>query len=240
MNLKIGLFDSGVGGLNVLKEFIKKYPNNHYIYYGDTINVPYGDKDKKTLLKLASNIIKFFEEKEVDLIIIACGTVSSNCYNELKKITKIKIIDIISPTINYLKTLEFQKGLVIGTKRTIDSHIFKNNISNIIELETSLLVPMIEDNKIDDEIIKNYVNNNLDIEVLVFGCTHYPVLKNNFKKYLKNDVIYIDMGKVLVNMIDLSNNHKLIVDLYFTKIDNNLLLNIKKILDFDCNISLIR
>lgn len=238
--MKIGLFDSGVGGLNVLKEFIKKYPNNHYIYYGDTINIPYGDKDKNTLLNLASNIIHFFEEKKVDLIIIACGTVSSNCYNELKKITKIKIIDIISPTINYLKTLEFQKGLVIGTKRTIDSHIFKNNISNIIELETSLLVPMIEDNKIDDDIIKNYVNNNLDIEVLVFGCTHYPVLKNNFKKYLKNDVIYIDMGKVLVNMINLSNNHKLIVDLYFTKIDNNLLLNIKKILDFDYNISLIR
>ena len=73
--MKIGLFDSGIGGLNVLKEFILKYPNNEYLYYGDTLNVPYGDKDKDTLLKLTSKIIDFFVSKEVDLIIVACGTV---------------------------------------------------------------------------------------------------------------------------------------------------------------------
>ena len=124
--MRIGLFDSGVGGLNVLKEFIKKYPNNTYYYYGDTKNVPYGDKDKETLLKLSTNIIRFFEQKQVDLIVIACGTISASCYNELKKITNIKIIDIITPVISYLTSLKEKNISVFATKRTIESHIFKN------------------------------------------------------------------------------------------------------------------
>ena len=125
--MKIGLFDSGIGGLNVLKEFINKYPNNHYIYYGDTLNVPYGEKSKEELLMLSSKIIRFFEEKKVSLIIIACGTVSSNCLDELREKTSILIFDVINPTINYLKSKNFKNILVFGTNRTIDSHIFSKN-----------------------------------------------------------------------------------------------------------------
>ena len=154
--MKIGLFDSGIGGLNVLKEFIKKYPNNTYYYYGDTKNVPYGNKDKDTLLKLSINIINFFEKKQVDLIIIACGTISSNCYNELKKITNIPIYDIISPTIKYLNSANFKNILVFGTTRTIDSHVFKRSLSkNIFEVATPEFVPMIENSHVDTSIISN-------------------------------------------------------------------------------------
>ena len=85
--MKIGMFDSGIGGLTVLKEFIKKYPNNHYIYYGDTKNLPYGTKEKEELLKLVKPIISFFTKQKVDFIIIACGTISANCFFELKKIS---------------------------------------------------------------------------------------------------------------------------------------------------------
>ena len=236
--MKIGLFDSGLGGLNVLKEFIKKYPNNEYLYYGDTKNVPYGDKTKKELLKLASSIIKFFEEKCVDIIIIACGTVSSNCYSELKKITNIPIYDIISPTINYLKEIDNKKILLFGTKRTIDSHIFKKSIKDIIEVKTPEFVPMIESNNIDSLVIKKYLDSYPDIDILVLGCTHYPLLINEFKKYL-HEVEFIDMGIILVNKIKLDKETKFSLDLYFTKIDKYLVNNINDIIKVNYNLKKI-
>ncbi len=228
--MKIGMFDSGVGGLNVLKEFIKVYPNNQYYYYGDTKNIPYGDKDKETLLKLSINIIKFFIEKNVDLIIIACGTISSTCVKELRNITTIPILDIISPTIQYLKKNPANKILVFGTKRTIENHIFKNNLTNVIEVSTPEFVPMIENNHVDTLIIKSYLKNYLDIDILVLGCTHYPLLINEFKKYLKDNTKILDMGKILVNTIPLKNNSVSSIKLYFTKIDTVLEENIKKII----------
>ncbi len=228
--MKIGMFDSGVGGLNVLKEFIKVYPNNQYYYYGDTKNIPYGDKDKETLLKLSINIIKFFIEKNVDLIIIACGTISSTCIKELRNITTIPILDIISPTIQYLKKNPANKILVFGTKRTIENHIFKNNLTNVIEVSTPEFVPMIENNHVDTLIIKSYLKNYIDIDILVLGCTHYPLLINEFKKYLKDETKILDMGKILVNTIPLKNNSVSSIKLYFTKIDKVLEENIKKII----------
>ena len=228
--MKIGLFDSGIGGLNVLKEFINKYPNNNYYYYGDTLNIPYGNKDKVTLLKLATKIIRFFEEKKVEIIIIACGTVSSTCLKELRSITSIPIFDIISPTINYLKTINLKKILVFGTNRTINNHIFKNNIANVIEIATPEFVDMIENNQIDTNVIKRYLNDYKDIDVLVLGCTHYPILIPEFKKYLKDNVMIIDMGKIIVNNIDLSNNGEYKLEMYFTKINDILISNINKII----------
>lgn len=227
--MKIGLFDSGLGGINVLNELLKTYPNNEYIYYGDTKNLPYGNKTKVELLSFAKEIISFFEKKQVDLIIIACGTMSSNCLKEIKEMTNIKVIDIISPTINYLKEKEYNKILVFGTNRTIESHIFSNKLSNVIEISTPEFVPMIENNNIDETIIAKYLENNLDVDYLILGCTHYPLLISYFNKYLKNTKI-IDMGKVLIKNINLSNNCNSKISLYFTKIDNNLKENLNNII----------
>ena len=238
--MKIGLFDSGIGGLNVLKEFINKYPDNHYIYYGDTLNVPYGEKSKEELLNLSSKIIEFFEEKQVSLIIIACGTVSSTCLEELRKKTAIPIFDIISPTINYLKREKFKNILVFGTKRTIASHIFKNNLDNVVEVATPEFVIMLENNNIDTNTIKNYIDSNRNIDALVLGCTHYPLLIEEFKKYLDSGVAIIDMGKVLVNAISLKHNNTFKLEMYFTKIDDNLRLNINKIIKSDYLLNLIK
>lgn len=231
--MKIGMFDSGIGGLNVLKEFVNIYPNNSYYYYGDTKNVPYGDKDKNTLLELSTKIINFFEEKKVDLIIIACGTISSNCYNELKKITNIPIYDIISPVVNYINNSSLENILVFGTKRTIESHVFKNKLTkNVIEVATSEFVPMIESSKIDSLVIKKYFNNINNLDSLVLGCTHYPILIDYFKEYLDNNVEIINMGKILVNEISLSNDAKQEIKLYFSKIDDVLVNNINNIIKF--------
>ena len=237
--MRIGLFDSGVGGLNVLKEFLKKYPHNEYYYYGDTKNVPYGDKDKETLLNLSSNIIKFFEQKQVDLIIIACGTISSNCFEELKQITSIPLISVIEPTIAYVKGLKKEKIAVFGTRRTIDSHIFRNKLEqDILEIAPIEFVPMIEKNEIDTLVVKKYVDLLDDYDVLILGCTHYPLLMKEITKYLKKDIVIIDMGVCLVNQINLMNETKQIINLYFTKVDENLINNIDNILE--CEYSLIK
>ena len=113
--MKIGVFDSGIGGLTVLNKLIEKYPNNEYTYYGDIKNIPYGDKSIEELKELSSKIIDFLIEKKVDLIVIACGTISSNLSNYLKQKYSIKIIDIISPVINYLNNCDYEKIGVITT-----------------------------------------------------------------------------------------------------------------------------
>ena len=126
--MRIGMFDSGVGGLTVLKAFLKKHPNNEYVYYGDTKNVPYGNKTKEELLKLSTGIIKYLESKNVDIIIIACGTVSSNIYEELKQVTKIPLYSIIEEIPNYIEEKEYKHVTVMATSATINSHIFKQKI----------------------------------------------------------------------------------------------------------------
>ena len=184
--MKVGLFDSGIGGLSVLKKLIEKYPNNEYIYFGDTKNLPYGSKSKEELKILAKNNIEFLLKFNVDVIVIACGTVSSNCLDYLKESYNIPIIDIISPTINYLNSSSYNNIGVIATEATINSHIFKNKINkNIYEIATPKLVPLIEgtSNGNLNEVLKEYLNNYVDvIEVLVLGCTHYPLISPDIKK----------------------------------------------------------
>ena len=228
--MKIGMFDSGIGGLTVLKEFIKKYPNNHYIYYGDTKNLPYGTKEKEELLKLVKPIISFFSKQKVDFIIIACGTISANCFSELKKMTTIPIYDIITPTINYLTHNNYKSIAIFATNRTIDSHIFKDKLvdKDVLEIKTPEFVPMIENNKLDFSIIKNYCLQVLNYDILILGCTHYPLLINELKKYLSIPIL--NMAIPLLNSIEFSNDTNFKLELYFTKIDTNLINNIQKII----------
>ena len=228
--MKIGMFDSGIGGLTVLKEFIKRYPNNHYIYYGDTKNLPYGTKEKEELLKLVKPIISFFTKQKVDFIIIACGTISANCFFELKKMTTIPIYDIITPTINYLNHNNYKSLAIFATNRTIDSHIFKDKLiaKDLLEIKTPEFVPMIENNKLDLSIIKNYCLQVLNYDILILGCTHYPLLINELKKYLSIPIL--NMAIPLLNSIEFSNDTNFKLELYFTKIDTNLINNIQKII----------
>ncbi len=231
--MKIGMFDSGLGGLTILEEFVKKYPNNTYIYYGDTKNLPYGNKSKEELLNLVSSIISFFNQNHVDLIIIACGTISSTCLEEIKKMTNIPVYDIITPTIAYLKKLSITNIAIFATQATINTHVFKAGLQNknITEIATTELVPMIENNNIDIDIIKKYCNLITTTDVLVLGCTHYPLIKEYLTMYLPN-VLILNMAFPLLDSLKLSNNGINKVNLYFSKVDKLLENNIKKNLKF--------
>jgi len=242
--MRVGIFDSGIGGLTVLKTFIKEYPNNEYIYYGDTLNLPYGNKTKKELIELSDKDVAFLIDKNVDIIIIACGTISSNCLDYLKNKYNIPIYDIISPTLEYLNNSTYQNIGVIATNRTIDSHIFKNSLNkNIYEINTPQLVPLIESSNLDniENILDNYLKEYKNkIDILILGCTHYPIIYNNINKYLNNSVSLLDMSIPLINK--LSNNslssNKQIISIYYSKISDILIKNTKRILNQD-NINII-
>ena len=233
--MRVGIFDSGIGGLTVLKTLINKYPKNDYIYYGDTLNLPYGSKSIKELEELSSNDIEFLINKKVDIIIIACGTISSNCLSYLKNKYQIPIYDIINPTINYLNNTKYKNIGIIATERTIDSHIFKNNLNkNVFEIKTPTLVPLIENNNLDNinNIIDNYLKeykNKLDI--LVLGCTHYPIIKKDLDKYFNNKIEILDMSYPLLDKLKEDSSSS--INIYFSKLNNNIINNTKRILNQD-------
>ena len=239
--MKIGIFDSGIGGLTVLKNLYKNYPNNEYIYFGDTINLPYGNKTKKCLEELSSKDVEFLLNKKVDLIIIACGTVSSNCYEYLINKYNIPIYDIISPTIEYINNSNFLNIGIIATEATINSHIFKNNINknkNVYEIKAPKFVPIIENNTKDiDSAINEYLEKYKNkLELLVLGCTHYPIIKENLNNYFDSKVKLLDMSEPLLNKIN--NNNKSNITIYFSKLTKENIENTKKILNID-NIDII-
>ena len=219
--MRVGVFDSGMGGLTVLKSLIDKYPNNHYIYFGDTLNLPYGNKSIEELKKLSSHIVNFLIQKKVDIIIIACGTVSSNCYSYLKEKYDIPIYDILTPTIDYLKTNDLSNVCVIATTNTIKSGIF-NDLTDY-QIECPLFVPLIEDGRIDSDEMNNAIEeyfNDKKIDNLVFGCTHYPLLKEKLKNHL-GDINCINMGDILASKLELDDEYY-VLDLYFSKINDNI------------------
>lgn len=234
--MRVGVFDSGIGGVNVLKSLINKYPNHEYIYFGDTKNLPYGNKDKETLLYLASNAIDFLIEKNVQIIIIACGTISSNCYRELKEKYSIPIYDVILPTINYLKNSSLHQIGVIGTIKTIESKIFDIENKKVIAKAVPSFVPIIENAQIEErkEEIKKELSCFKECDILVLGCTHYPLLDDLIKKemHLKT----LNMGDCLANTIKLTDETFKSCELYFSSMSYNLVLNVEKILQGDYQI----
>lgn len=169
--MRIGIFDSGIGGLTVLKELIK-YPNEYY-YCGDNINIPYGTKSIEELKLLSCKIIDFLLTKNVDLIIIACGTISTNILEYLKNKYNIPIYDIISPVLDIID----DDTTVLATPMTVRSNKFVNAIA------CPLLVPLVEKNEDCTEVLKKYLSQ-VRTNKIVLGCTHYPILTDKIKKLI--------------------------------------------------------
>jgi glutamate racemase len=195
----IGIFDSGIGGLNTLKILQNKLPNENFIYLADNINLPYGEKKSEEILKFSINIAKFFIEKNVKTILIPCNTSSSISYSEIKKLARnIEVFDIISPIVSSISCKEKEGVIaVIATNGTVKSNIylekfrFYNSKIKVLQIACPKLVSIIEDNLIDaletelilleylDEILKNP-----NIKTLIYGCTHYQHLDKKIRKIL--------------------------------------------------------
>ena len=159
-NRPIGMFDSGVGGLTVYKEIKKALPNEKIIYIGDTKRFPYGSKAKETIVEASKRCVEFLISQNVKLIIIACGTATSQALEILKKTYNIPIIGIIDPTVEYIKRKNYKKVAVIATRGTIESgsweKCLRQKISDVdvINQACPLLAPMAEEGWTNNEIAK--------------------------------------------------------------------------------------
>ena len=202
----LGVFDSGLGGLTVLKEIIKKNTYDRIVYLGDTLRVPYGDKDRDTLLAYAREDVDFLLAKGADRIVIACGTVSSNVLDELKKEYDTDIIGIIDVLCEEgrRRTRNGKIG-VIATPATIRTHIFKEKLKDleVYEMPCEKFTPLIESGMIDspemDEAIAAYIGplKEKGIDTLLMGCTHYPLLEKKIRNYFKEPLDIVNSGTVL-------------------------------------------
>lgn len=230
----IGVIDSGVGGLNILDTLRKHLPNEDFIFVGDNANVPYGSKTSDELKVIGVNIAKYLEKQGVKMIVIACNTLSLNAIDSMREAVKIPIYGIARPTCKRFSNTNSKSVLVLATQATINTNgylkFIKDIDSSIVVYQKAAvkLVTEIEANNLDhiDDIIKEYVNPYLnDIEAIILGCTHYPIIMNNFKRLYPNLNI-IDSNDALLQLVSdklkehnlLNNNsHQQIVVVQATK-----------------------
>ena len=196
--MSIGVFDSGIGGLTVLKEIRKVLPNEKIYYFGDTARVPYGEKTKELITRYSKEIVEFLLDKEVSAIVVACNTATALALEELRKTFKIPIIGVIKAGAKTaINTTKSGNIGVIGTKATVNSKRYEEEIKKlsenvkVIAKACPLFVPAVEegilDGKLVDQIIKTYLDDfEKEIDTLILGCTHYPLLKSAIGKIYTN------------------------------------------------------
>lgn len=195
---RIGFFDSGIGGVTVLKECIKENPNFEYIYYSDSLNNPYGDKSKEEVLGIASNIAQYLINKGCSIIVIACNTVSAICVEYLRIHYPDVIFVAIEPAVKCAYDNLEDNTLIMATKGTMDSERFhtlydKYHRDNFYLKSCIGLANLIENGNID--LIKVYLKDNLSmyknkVNSVVLGCTHYPLIKKEITEILGNVTFY--------------------------------------------------
>jgi glutamate racemase len=215
LNKAIGVFDSGVGGLTVVKQLRKILLNENIIYLGDTARVPYGNKSHKVIEQYALEDASFLVKQNVKAIVIACNTASAHGVEVIKKkFPKIPIFEMIESGSRYAigKTKNKRIG-VIGTSATINSGHYLNKIiaydkdCDVISKACPLFVPLVEEGFIKTEITKatilHYLKDLKDysIDTLILGCTHYPMLRDEIQEYFGPDVYLIDSGKAAANFV---------------------------------------
>mgnify|MGYP001169356726 FL=1 len=237
-NQPIGIFDSGLGGLTVLKELKMILPKESFIYFGDTAHLPYGTKSKDTIIKYSSQICKFLIKQKVKLIIVACNTASALAIETLEKHINIPIINVIDPCIQRAIKITKKKSIgIIGTQATINSKAYDvklNQLNHDLDITSQacpLFVPIIEagltDHKITNNICELYLNKKKfsEIDVLILGCTHYPLLIETIKKHISKKIIIINSANIVAvfvkkflyeNKLSISNQNQHYIKYFLT------------------------
>ena len=212
----IGLFDSGVGGLTVAHAISSLLPNEQLLYYGDTAHLPYGDKSKETIVGYSTGIADFLMEKGCKVILIACNSASANAYTEVREHVgdRAVVLNVVDPVVEYVLAMENARHIgVIGTKATIQSGSYQEAITGtddsreVSSLATPLFVPMIEEGFVFDDIsnaiIRSYLSRQElnDIDTLILGCTHYPIIRNQISRYYNFEVNVIDSARIVAEYL---------------------------------------
>lgn len=198
----IGIFDSGLGGLTVLKKIKEMLPGENIVYLGDTARVPYGTRSSAVIKKFSLQCAYFLAGKGVKCIVVACNTASSNAISELKKEIDIPMFDVVGSSIDAVRSNEKIKSIgIIGTSATIKSSVHSKKLKNIgidvlFEKSCPLFVPLIENGEIEGKLIKlvsnKYLKNLPKVDAVILACTHYPIIKNIISCSLGNKTLLVD------------------------------------------------
>lgn len=195
MNEKpIAFFDSGVGGLTVFEKVKKLLPDENYIYFGDLKNIPYGEKSKKDLIKIADKIFKFLEQKDVKAVVMACNTTSANTYEALKDKYSFEIYPIIQCCASIIAQMPIKRIGVFATEATIKSEAYSNELKKhnpnleIFEMSCPPWVGIVEEGRQNEPksvaCVESYLGKMLENhpDKIILGCTHYPFLMGTLEK----------------------------------------------------------
>lgn len=203
----IGVFDSGLGGLTVVKEIFKQLPGYGVVYFGDTARYPYGLKSKATVERFSLENAYFLLDKGAKMIVVACNTASALAIETLEKELDVPVFEVVSPAVNHALTVTNGTVGVIGTRGTVRSGIYRKlmNVANpdikVFAQECPLFVPLVEEGWHDTPETRSIAASYLaplqqeKIDTLILGCTHYPFLKPVIAGIMGEDVQLIDPAK---------------------------------------------
>jgi glutamate racemase len=205
----IGIFDSGIGGLTVARALRKMMPRENLIYYGDTMHLPYGEKSPETIQRYSREIADFLLKKEVKLIVIACNSASATAFETTREFVggRAGVLNVIDPMCDLVSQNYSGKRVgVIGTKATIGSGIYQHKLKDQVALSamaTPLLAAMIEEGFVGDHVSKTVLDAYLsrpplkNLEALILGCTHYPMLQEDLNRYFENRTDVLDASEAV-------------------------------------------
>ncbi len=229
----IGIFDSGIGGLSVVKELIRVRPDASFIYLGDTARTPYGNKSKETVQRYALEDAACLISRGVRVIVVACNTVSALALDSLRsRYSGFPIFDVITPAIEDALAVTQGRIGVIGTRSTISSGVYQNRLAaaskavNVIAQACPLFVPLVEEGWLDEAETKRIVKHYLyslraqNVDTLILGCTHYPLLAPLIQRFMGRHVNLIDSATSVVQRLisDIEIEHTGIQSYYLTDI----------------------
>lgn len=200
-NAPIGVFDSGVGGLTVAREIMRQIPNECIVYFGDTARVPYGSKSKDNIIKFSRQIIRFLQTENVKAIVIACNTASALALDEMQQEFDLPILGVVKPGAKVAVETTANKRIgLIGTEANIRSGVYTRYIKSlddeakVFEKACPLFVPLVEEGWLHDDITLQVASRYLeelkekDIDTLIMGCTHYPLIRSTIRKVMGDKV----------------------------------------------------
>ena len=212
----IGVFDSGVGGLTVLRELLCLLPEQDYIYLGDTARTPYGPKGAQTVLRYSRECAGFLYNHNIDILVIACNTASALALTALKEEKNLPIIGTVDTAArSAVKVSSGKRIAVIGTHATISSGVYEKTLKDldgeikIFSKSCPLFVPLAEEGMIGGEIVDKVVEHYLQdikaeqVDTLILGCTHYPLLKDAIANYLGFKVNIVECSKSIAEEVKL-------------------------------------
>jgi len=208
---KIGVFDSGVGGLTVLRALVERIPDADYLYFGDTARLPYGSKSAATVAHYAVGAVRFLQDRGAELLVIACNTATALALDEIKikAPTGVEIIGVIEPGADAAAAASRKrKVVVIGTEATVSSHAYRRALEArevaVREKACPLFVPLVEEGWVEhpvtEQVAKIYLSEVFsddasDADVLVLGCTHYPLIKPLLRRVAPEHVAIVDSAE---------------------------------------------